>query len=289
LEPGTEYGLNGEVCLLTEQDFIVRLKPETRAEPGNGSSSQRVVATIEGFGTASKAEKMGLRLSLALLWCAVSSKHHLRLEYHTPQPCVVFDRTARPDGLRISSSVTVTLTKGIQGIARLIDQALAKEVECDPRLLISMELFASSMLESTERARFIGLVSCLEPLASQESYENAELNGLINRLVAGVRELSLDCDTTESIVGRACGLRQQSISQSIVQLVQRYFPGNPTVAKAVKEAYGIRSKILHEGSFDADLTEKTKQLQDIIRWIYSRLIGLDLQVPANIDPGNSRG
>jgi len=56
----------------------------------------------------------------------------------------------------------------------LINQVLSKKIDFDPKLLISMELFASARLESTERARFIGLVSSLEPLTAQESYENQE-------------------------------------------------------------------------------------------------------------------
>ena len=91
LPDGLGYGFDGECSLLLDCNFIVRIKPEH----GNDKQTfgkQRLTAIIEGFATACEAEKMGLKLSMALLWAAVSQKWPLRLDYHTPQPCMVFDR-----------------------------------------------------------------------------------------------------------------------------------------------------------------------------------------------------
>ncbi|HNS20719.1 MAG TPA: hypothetical protein PKH24_09475 [Sedimentisphaerales bacterium] len=282
LEEGIEYHFDGEACLLTEGNFIVRFKPEKEKCPQDNSRLQRLSATIEGFATASEAERMGLKLSLALLWLAVSTKHHLRLEYHTPQPCVVFDRTQK-SASGFSFSARLTLSSDPARLRIPLDEVLGRNREVDPCVLISMELFASSMLELTERARFITLVSCLEPLASQESYANDRLENAISQFACQLATLSLPEVMQESVVSRARALCRESISQSIIRLVQTHIPGNPKVVQCVREAYQIRSRILHEGTFDADLQEKGRQLADIIRYIYSRILQTDLQIKASIN------
>jgi len=161
----------------------------------------------------------------------------------------------------------------------LVNEVLLKEMDPDPRLLVSMELFASSMLESTERARFISLISSLEPLASQEPYDNQEVGRMISELIGRIAQIDLPTNTRESIATRARDLTRESISQSIVRLVGNHIPESHNATTAVKEAYGIRSKILHQGSCDVDLTEKSRQLAEIIRCLYSRILQLQLLVP----------
>ncbi len=86
-----------------------------------------------------------------------------------------------------------------------------------------------------------------------------------------------------SLTGRARSLSRESISQAIARFAGKYFPENTEIIKSVKEAYDIRSSILHEGTFDADLDEKGKLLEDVIRHIYSQILGLDLLFPVDIN------
>lgn len=283
LGEGLEYGFDGEACLLIDENCIVRIKPENEKISEKGKVLQKLTATIEGFATAGRAEQMGLKLSLALLWTAVSKKWPLKLDYHTPQPCMVFDRT-QMRGLRFSGQASLHVRSSANKVSELINKVLSKEIEFDPKLLISMELFASARLESTERAKFIGLVSALEPLASQKSYGNQEFDTLISSFISQVNQIdSIPENIKNSISGRARSLNSESISQAITRFVGKYFPGNSKIIKSVKEAYDIRSSILHEGTFDADLDEKGKLLEDVIRHIYSKILGLDLLFPVDIE------
>ena len=225
---------------------------------------------------------MGLKLSLALLWTAVSTKEYLKFDYHTPQPCMVFDRTNKRNDLHVSCQVSLSLKSNANIITDLINEILSDTKELDPRLLISMELFTSARLESTERAKFIGLVSSLEPLAIQKSYNNQEIEDLIGEFTSKVNRVkSLPKTIRGSIIGRAQGLKKESISQAIVGFVQQFFPQNPDIVCIVKEAYDIRSSILHDGTFDADLDEKGKKIEDIIRHIYSQILMTELRIYAN--------
>ena len=277
LGEGFEFGFDGEACLLTEEKFIVRIFPEKEKKKKDGKKQQKLIATIEGFTTAGQAEQMGLKLSLALLWSAVSKKWPLKLDYHTPQPCMVYDRTRKRGGLRFSGHLSLHVRSDANKVAELIDQILSKKFDVDPNLLISMELFASARLESTERAKFIGLVSSLEPLASQESYNNQEIENLVNEFIHQLNEiLSINENVKNSIAGRARMLCNESISQSVIRLVENYIPDNPKVVESIVEAYKIRSNILHYGTFDADLDEKSNELEDIIRYIYGKILELPL-------------
>lgn len=282
LQNGTEYPFEGEACLLIDGDFIIRIKPGEKGPLWLSDGPQRLTVMVEGFATASEAERIGLKLSLAFLWSSVSLKHHLRLEYHTPQPCVVFDRTSQR-GKGITASARLTVSPNPAALRDTLRQVLEREEDVDPRILVSMELYGSSMLESTERAKFITLVSSLEPLAVQGPYGNEQLENAIMEFSRQLGLLGLPGNVRESVIGRAKTLSHESISQSIVRLVQTHIPDNRKAVECVKEAYDIRSKILHEGTFDVDLPEKGRQVAEIIRFIYSRMLKLDLRATASIE------
>lgn len=277
LPDGLDYGFDGECSLLINGSFIIRIIPDTNNEK-NSITKQKHTAIIEGFATAGHAENMGLKLSMALLWAAVSKKWPLKLDYHTPQPCMVFDRTKTGGGgISISCQMSASMKANASSVSGLINEIMSKSMELDPRLLISMELFASARLESTERAKFIGLVSSLEPLAVQKAYENVEIENLVDSFAKQLSQIkTLPEKTIDSIKGRAFSLKKESISQAILRYVQNFFPNQPEILKIVKDAYDIRSSILHNGTFDADLEEKGNSIEDIVRFIYSKILGVDL-------------
>ena len=280
LEVGTEYKFEGEACLLLKAPYVVRIKPKQNEQLGH---HQCLTATIEGFSSAGEAENMGLKLTQSILWSVISRKFHLRLLYHTPQPSIVFDRTlTKNNGIRLSSHTSATLIASTTYIVDLIEQALTNIDEIDPRLLISMELFTSAKLESTERTRFIGLVSSLEPLIIQEPYNDPGLDKLVRDFIEALDKTPLSVSHKASVSGRVNELKKESISHSVKRYVNSYFPDKPEIAETVLEAYNIRSKLLHEGSFDADIDEKAEKLEDIIRLIYGKILNLDLMTPAKI-------
>jgi len=285
LGEGLEIGFDGEACLLTEEKCIVRISPDKEKTKKDGKTLQKLNATIEGFTTASEAEQMGFKLSLALLWSAVSRKWPLKLDYHTPKPCMVYNRTQSGGSFHVVASGSLHLRDDPKTVTKLINQILSKKKDVDPKLLISMELFTSARLESTERTRFVGLVSSLEPLASQESYNNQEIDDLVKKFIGQLSNItSINNNIKNSIAGRARELCNESISQSIVKLVEKYIPDNPKVVKSVTEAYKIRSAILHDGTSDTDLDEKSNELEDIIRYIYGKILELPLLVaPTNFE------
>ncbi|MDD2338472.1 MAG: HEPN domain-containing protein [Geobacteraceae bacterium] len=280
LPEGLEYRFDGETTLLLDAPYIVRIKPIIQKE--GGKNPQKLTAIAEGFATACEAEQVGLKLSLAIMWSAVSRKWPIKLDYHTPQPCMIFDRT-HTGGLGMSISASIIIGSSAHQVSNLINDVLSRDITIDNKLLVSMELFTSARLESTERAKFIGLVSSLEPLAAVKKYNIKEIDDLICSFIHDLNELvAIPENTRKSIESRANALKAESISQAIARLVSEYFDEDTEAVNIVKEAYNIRSKILHEGSFDADLDEKSNKLEDVIRHIYSRILDLPLLSPATI-------
>jgi hypothetical protein len=280
LPEGIEYRFDGETSLLLEVPYIVRIEPAK--ETANGKNTQKLTAIAEGFSTAGEAEQVGLKLSLAIMWSAVSRKWPLKLDYSTPQPCMIFNRT-QTGGIGMSCSASITMGAGAGGVSSLINDVLSKNLPFNPKLLISMELFTSARLESTERAKFIGLVSSLEPLATTTDYNNNDIDGLVSTFIQDLSKIdSIPEKTRKSIESRAISLKGESIAQAIARFVGEFFDDGSGAIAIVKEAYNIRSKMLHEGSFDADLDEKSDELEDGIRHIYSRMLDLPLRFPAEV-------
>ncbi len=272
LDKEYELRFQGEACLLVDDKSIVRILPSTK-------NPQKFDVYLEGFATACEAEQNGLKLSLALLWAAISRKYPLRLDYHTPRPCMVYDRTqGSGSGCMISASLTVDMN--ISKMVELVNQIFSANIDVDEKLLVSMELFASARLETTERARFVGLVSSLEPLAQSEAYGNPELEKLVDNFVNQLNNTSIPDNIKQSLKDRIGYLKKESISQAIQRIVQESIPANENeeAVSIIKEAYKIRSKILHEGARYTDLDQKSNEIENIIRQIYSHRLKRDLVI-----------
>jgi hypothetical protein len=275
------FGFDGETSLLINEGLIIRFKPQENKR--NEGDLQRFSAFVEGFATAGEAEQAGLRFAMALLWTAVSLKFPLRLEYHTPLPCVVYDRTPKPGGMLMQVELSESTIQGASTVVELIEQIFVSKIEIDKKLLLSMELFAGARLEVTERTKFIGLVSALEPLALQRKFEQSSLSEVIQDAIKKVQEASdLPGELKASLTGQLQRLSSESVSQAIYRLVKTHLPANGEALATVKEAYNIRSKMLHEGSTDADLDQKSSEIEDVIRRLYAAILEKDLYCPPGV-------
>jgi len=269
LEKTTKFQIGGECTFLLDRDIVVRVKPTV--EDPSSQDPQTWEVFIEGFSTAGQAENEGLKIVLGFLWAAVKGHYAVRLSYKTPLPCEVYLRTER-HGLRLSGQATLVVTKGIGNIVAPVNDIAKSNTQIDSKLLLAMELFTSARLETTERSKYLGLVSSLEPLAAQSKYENAQLERLIRDAIATLDKIDIATEQKSSIKGRIESLRQESISSAIRNLVSNLLAGDTNAIETIEEAYRIRSKILHEGSTDADLTEKGQQVEEVVRRIIQKRI-----------------
>lgn len=277
LDESIRYQIGGEACLLVGNDLRICIAPSTR-HPEIRPPAQVWDISLEGFATACEAEQSGLKFAMSVLWSAIKGGHPIRLLYHTPLPCVVYDRT-RSGGLSFSGFATLTLGRSVQTIVQLVEEVFSSPVEIDRRLVLSMELFAAARMETTERARFIGLVSSIEPLADQQLYDKSILD-LVNSFKHQVRQDdSIAMVTKDSLINRVGLLASESISQGIRRLVRTHLPDDEPSLETITEAYNIRSRILHDGSTEADLNEKSNEFEAVMRKLFASM----LKVPLTLD------
>jgi hypothetical protein len=275
------------VCLLSTNNIVIELQYTEQPE-GNLKHLKRYRAIIQGFATAGEAETNGLRLSMSLLWTAISRKFALRLDYHTPLPCVVYDRTAQNSGILFETKFRVgrpywSVNAG--DLAEQMQEVLTTTESVDRQLLLSMELFAAARLEMTERARFIGLVSALEPLAKPLEYSE-NVKQMIKKFRDQLRTTEIPGSSEQdiqrlknSLDGRLRELEHESIRQALLRSV-RSLLSDENAVRIVDSSYALRSKILHEGITDPYLDRKSNEIEDIIRRMYAACIGHALRTPA---------
>ena len=261
LEKHIKFNFKGECTLLLSPDIIVRLVPRKKSE--GDQDKEEWLVLVEGFATAGEAEQYGLKIALGLLWSAISNQYGMRLIYQTPLPCSVYDRMQQK-GLHLSGDAHFSLSMGANRIVEHLNSVIPSPLSMDPKLLVASELFAAGRLETTERARFIGLVSSLEPLAVQEKYEIKELNDLIITFKELLQKSSIDDSIKTSLINQIQQLKRESVLRAIKRLVQETIPDDPIAIDVIKEAYSLRSKIIHEGSTDADLELKSKEVEKYV-------------------------
>ncbi|MCC6603977.1 MAG: hypothetical protein IT327_12250 [Anaerolineae bacterium] len=273
LEKQTSFRIDGECTFLVSPDIHLRIKPKHfKQEGGYGWE-----VIVDGFATASEAEQMGLKVALGLLWTAIQGRYSAKLIYHTPLPCVVYDRQ-QSKGVTLSGEATLSVIRGPERLVSSLDQVLSSQTPVDSRLLVAVEIFASAKLESTERTKFVGLVSALEPIAVQKRYDDENLNSLLKNFIDDLNNSDLDSTIKSSLTGRINQLRFESVSRAIKRLVEETLPEDSEAVSIVQEAYDLRSKILHDGSTDADLQEKSRDVEEIVRKILETKIKTEMGI-----------
>lgn len=259
------------------EDLILTLEKQ-RIHPnleGAGATGYRFI--LEATQTACEAEELGKRLACALLKVAIDRRWGLRLSWpDTPLPCRIVDRTASR-GATMQAFGSVTGHLALSDFATAIEDSFSKLAKAPYRLLLSMELCASAEFELDSRAKLILLVSAVEALAEQEEYGNA-VKDLINSINPLISSSVIEDDSVKSsILGQVKNLKRESVRRAIKRKLSAAGFTDEELA-FVEEAYGARSKVVHEGLRVPELAAMTSELDTLIRRLYTHEIeSLSLQ------------
>lgn len=274
---GTGFGgtklldIDQHASLRLDDDLIIEVK---RARNHNDRWWKYNLA-VKAFASAGEAEEAGLRLAQAILWMSVSARNpRLMLRYNGPLPCDVFDR--RKSG-GISMHARATVRTAIERQYRALEEGW-KRKDVNRRLLLAMELFCAARFEATARARFIGIVSSLEPLAQQARYDHEAfgptIEDTVSKAVASIEGADDIPDyVRRSLVGRLQNLRRESVRHAYRRLASKHLEDEDV--HALDEAYNIRSKMLHEGESDPDLSNVTNTVENLVRAVLAGEMQLD--------------
>lgn len=239
---------------------------------------------LHAFSSASEADRAGKLFAFSLLWFAASSAVTISFRRRTGDyPFAVRDRTR---GSLLSANATAFAFRRItpEALCSIAGQAFDIGRDVSPSLFTSMEFFAASRLETTDRACFVTMMTALEALATQSEYGD-EVESLLSTLAQTVHESPIfsadDPDKMalrNSLSGRIRDLRRESVRQAIIRAVKSRIT-DENVFHFVDEAYAVRSKILHEGHRAEDLHSIIQRLESVMRQIYSAELGLPLATP----------
>ena len=266
------------VSIFLESGAVAVIQPARTASWEGGKKFQVV---LDGFPTATIAEAEGLRLAQSMLLLAASLNFGLRLVYHGRLPATVYERF-RSDGMSFSG-------EGVSGwSAPVVLEELIAAYRLDlmnPTLMLSLELYCSALLETNERARFVTVVSALEPLAKQEVLGTG-VAAFVESTVTNLNATSdIEPSLRASLRGRLEQLRRESVRQALLRLSNSWFPERTDLRKQIDRAYGLRSELLHNGTLtdpDVDLNEETNRVANILRAIYAQASGLSFRVPTGV-------
>jgi hypothetical protein len=222
---------------------------------------------LEGYPSASEAEAAGMRAAQALLLTAISLNFGVRLDYSNHQPPTVFDRTISTGGSMRAQLVTSWPEDVI--LQELMNDF--QEPLRDRKIVLSMELLASSTLEANDRARFVMAVSALEPLADSQGL-GPEIGVFVDNMLTSLRaDRTIPIELRASLEGRIQSLKWESIRQALARLSMKWFPGSPEARAYIDYVYGLRSEILHQGTvsdLDILLGYETTRVRQRLRQIY---------------------
>lgn len=252
---------------------VMTIAPARQA-PWEGG--KKYTFSLEGFATATAAELAGRQLTQSLLWTAVSLNFALRLEYTGYESAAVFERN-RSDGIREEAYCEVGWPK--ETVLREMQEAYGRLAEPDARILLSMEIFTAARMEARQRARFLAVVSALEPLASGEKL-GPEADAFVGQCMQLLKaNATVSRDIRPSLEGRLRHLSEESIRQALRRVVRTTLPGRPDAFEIVDRAYDLRSQIIHYGrpnDPDVDLELEARAVSGAVRAFYASVLGRTL-------------
>ncbi len=163
----------------------------------------------------------------------------------------------------------------------------AKDPSEDAKLSTALDLYLSSFYQSSGEASFITLVSVLEVLAPQRERPMAVVKAF-KEFVADLKCRQESAEDPEekrafqAAIDDAHWKKYESISQRIRELVRTTYDGDPdqeSHVKCVKEAYAVRSRLLHLGTVDPDkLAAATISVRKAVKAVLAKRLGLSLPV-----------
>lgn len=122
------------------------------------------------------------------------------------------------------------------------------------RVRLAFEVFTDSFFETSDSARFLGLVGVLEVLKDKQAV-SGDAQGLVERWI---REASvLEASEAESFRSRLVWLREISIAQGIASVVARHL--GTERGKEAKNLYGKRNNLVHYGKRLTDPTSSVRR------------------------------
>jgi hypothetical protein len=150
----------------------------------------------------------------------------------------------------VSFGVKPTVGKHVNRLINTFQREYLKSRHFTEKQLLASEIYASSFFDVSARSRFITLVTAVEALLEPVK-RSKEVEKLVKDFEGKVKDLVVDKDTKNSMIGSLGNLKYQSISQAGRMLANRLLPNEIFDEQASDDffsrSYDLRSRLLHDG------------------------------------------
>jgi hypothetical protein len=260
--------------------YTLRIIRERTPVPEETRDQTRIAVHLDAFASASEAERAGRLLTTSFLWFAAFKRVTIGFRKRTGDYLFAIRDRTQSAGITGEGKGRFFYKVAPDELASVAEQAFKAEIDVSQSVLISMEFFAAARLESTQRARFISLMTALEALAEQADYGD-ELGKVLFEFAREIESHPKlqGPDMTPlrtSLSGRIRQLRTESVRQAILRTVRQHVDDENAV-RFVDKAYGIRSKMLHEGHQVAELPALCNGIESVLVRVYSSMLQLPLK------------
>lgn len=270
-----------EIRLPFAGSYTLRLVTERTPAREEALFHRRIALYLDAFSSACEAERAGRLLTASLLWFAAFKRVTIGFRKRTGDYLFAIRDRTQSAGLSVEAEGRAFYKVTPDELASVAEGAFTAGVDASPAVLLSMEFYAASRLEATDRARFISLMTALEALAEQRDLGD-QVGNILIALAEQLESVPLlqDPDNQRlraSLTSRIKQLRQESVRQAILRTVHD-LTNDQEATQFVDDAYGVRSKLLHEGRRHADLHTLSNSLESVLIRMYSSILQLPLEV-----------
>ena len=259
-----------KACLMIDDKLIFEFVYDTESE---NKDEEVWDLFVEGFEKAHMAEKIGERISVLMMLFSLVCHTKIQLRYITHNICEVYSRRLSREPhfkmktrANLGGSLYEYHSKSVERFSNLWRKIKDKDI--DEKVRLAFEIYTSSRFETSERARFIGLVTTIECLAIQIEYNDETINNLKNELIEKVNGYSgLDKRVKKSLIGKiGDSFTKEGVVKACARLLNERIPNiEKNDIDDFKQAYNIRSRMLHDGEMPKELHEIDFKLSVLIR------------------------
>lgn len=167
------------------------------------------------------------------------STHGLAVYPEEPQPLIASGQA----GLTVQRNWERT-------VQELLPDLHESELSLDERTSLACSLYGSAQSTNSPRATFLFLVTAIESLLEPEERSEGAVS-LVDGFIEKVKMSCLDESERDSLIGSLRWLRQDSITRTGEQLVEKHLGeaeyDGMEAPDFFRKCYSIRSELLHEG------------------------------------------
>lgn len=251
-------------------DQIVVLKSIDK-KPLN--QSNRLTLLAQGFGSEEEAQKFGGLLANAISLAGVHSGFGFDLGKDRPATTfteyglsvlseeqgrmVLNDRhgilvykESSVAPLFVSGQFDALVGRDVENFRTSLGGSFSLARSLTQKQLLAIEIYNASFFEVFPKSRFLSLITVVECLADeQDSPDGVRI--VVDHLVKKVKECYLFRHEMDPLIQRLLGLKKKSMRQAYKKYVTELLGADQ--AKDFDYWYGIRSKLVHDGTSDCEI------------------------------------